>query len=328
MEISVTMEAAGEAVTPAACRKRSERFARRRSRVRRSAVERPRAGATAVVTYLMEGLQDGGFHQRHQNVHLARDGVCVDVHLSKERFNWMEAERFEAIARSIRIEPAPPEGPPAGPRPEEGRPAGPAPGPGAGGAPPPDHPPGPPPIRSTLRSFPIPGRPWGVVLDVFGLVMDGSSAVYEFEAVGRRFEGQKVTGRWWTGRRLSRGLALAVYAEESSRAGDAGRCRDEYWPRIRLGTPLRLDGVRTGERGGIAWVDYRKPWRQRARLDARVRHLFLAHDGVCVTVSLERIDPRPEDERLFEAFLDAARVSRRPPAAGPREIGPEGSTPP
>jgi hypothetical protein len=64
-------------------------------------------------------------------------------------------------------------------------------------------------------------------------------------------------------------------------------------------------------------VEYRKPWRQRARIDARVLHLFLARDGVCVSAALERIDPRPADQELFDAFLARAGTGEALPATPP-----------
>jgi hypothetical protein len=300
VEVSVVMEATAEADGAAACREHFARLARRRSRVQRADVRRRREGDAEIVEYLLEGLQDGAFRQKHVNAYLARGGVCADVHLSKERFNWSEAGLFETVLRSVRIEPQP------APLPADR-------GGGAAAAAPAASPP----RVSARRLFPVPGKAWSAVLETFGLVMDGSAPVFAIEPEGRRFREQRVTGRWWTGRRVAAGLALAVFAGESSAGDDAAACRSAIWPRIRLGLPVRLEEVRRGERGAAAWVEYRKPWRQRARIDARVLHLFLARDGVCVSAALERIDPRPADQELFDAFLARAGTGEALPATPP-----------
>ena len=44
-----------------------------------------------------------GFTQRHLNAYLARDGVCVDVHLSKVLSKPGEDPQFDAVVDSIRL---------------------------------------------------------------------------------------------------------------------------------------------------------------------------------------------------------------------------------
>lgn len=295
LEVSVTLEPVPKGAGPEDCRDHYARLGRKRSRVQRVAVEKRREGDAAIASYLMEGWQDGMMRQKHLNAYLARDGVCVDIHLSKDRYQWMDDDLFKRALAAIRIEAsaAAPEPAPVDP-------------PAAAALPP--RPP-------AVRSFPVPGRTWSVVIETLGVPIDASSSIYGIESDGRQFQGWRLDGRWWSGILPAGGLSLRVSASKARFGGSAARCRSHLWTMLRLDLPVDLADERTGDRAGAAWIDYRKPWRQRARIETRVRHLFMAHDGACIMATLEKIDPRPGDEKLFTDFTEAARVQDDPKGA-------------
>jgi hypothetical protein len=54
----------------------------------------------------LDGPQSGlDLKQQHMNAHIVRDGVWIDVHLSKVRFQEGDRELFVNFVRSIRIRP-------------------------------------------------------------------------------------------------------------------------------------------------------------------------------------------------------------------------------
>lgn len=313
--VSLVFERLAEPRNARDCLEHDRRLTRGRSPVTRAGVKSLPHPEAAVVGYAVEGSQDGALHQQHLNAYLHHDGYCIDVHLSKEAGPIRDEGLLEEAMGTIRLErqsESPILPPPASDAPPPGgaKQGDPAAGP------------------STLRAFRIPDRPLVLVLDARGVVMEVSKPRYAFDIRRRRYRGQTVTGWSWWGERLADRLDLLVFARLEPETRDARVWRDRLWPEIDRTLRSRPKGVTRGERDGVAWIDYTRPWRQRARIDARSRLLFLAQGDVVATAHLEIIDPRPEDEAVFEAFLAAARFEARDAPPGPPPAAPGSAAPP
>jgi hypothetical protein len=312
--VSVVLERLAEPRSARDCREHYRRLTRRRSPVTRAGLEALPHPEATVVRYTMEGSQDGAFHQKHVNAYLRHDGYCIDVHLSKEAGPIKDERLLEEAVRTIRLErrsespvmppPSPDATWPDGARQREAIAGPPA-----------------------LRSFGIPDRPLALILDARGVVMEVSKPRTAFDIRRRRYRGQTVTGWSWWGQRLADRVDLLVFARLEHEERNARAWRDRLWPEIDLTLLSRPEGVTRGERDGVAWIDYARPWRQRARIDARSRHLFLTQGDVVATAHLEIVDPRPEDEAAFAAFLAAARFEARGAPPGPRPAAPRPAAP-
>lgn len=60
-------------------------------------------GELAVVEYVVKEVQGLPVKQKHVHGHLGRGDVCVEIHLSKVRFQPADASLFTAILRSVRV---------------------------------------------------------------------------------------------------------------------------------------------------------------------------------------------------------------------------------
>jgi hypothetical protein len=60
-------------------------------------------GSMAIGEYTIEKFQDAKIMQRHLNAYLVRDGINVDVHLSKTNFKPGDDKIFQTILNSVRF---------------------------------------------------------------------------------------------------------------------------------------------------------------------------------------------------------------------------------
>jgi hypothetical protein len=71
----------------------------------RSTVERSARGEVAVIEYLIPEYEGKPLRQKNVFACLARDGVWVELHLSKARFERADRQALERILGTIRVSP-------------------------------------------------------------------------------------------------------------------------------------------------------------------------------------------------------------------------------
>lgn len=60
-------------------------------------------GEIPTIEYLIKEFQGIKLNQKHQNAYIVRDGVWIDIHLSKVRFKTGDEKRFFAILDSLKF---------------------------------------------------------------------------------------------------------------------------------------------------------------------------------------------------------------------------------
>jgi hypothetical protein len=99
---SVALRAAGEAPDARACRERALEGVRRAAPALRE-LKLVEPDGTARASYVLHELRGRPIRQDHAHAFLARDGVCVNVHVSKAQPAPEDAERIERILSSVRF---------------------------------------------------------------------------------------------------------------------------------------------------------------------------------------------------------------------------------
>jgi hypothetical protein len=112
VNLSVVLEKAPSSKTGTECR--DLYWARLRNReVKMEGVKTSQRGGMAILEYATnpfgmvlpkeKALEQFGFTQKHLNAYFGRDGVCVDVHLSKVLSKPDEDPQFDPIVDSLRL---------------------------------------------------------------------------------------------------------------------------------------------------------------------------------------------------------------------------------
>ncbi len=62
------------------------------------------SGAVASLAYVVNEVSGTSINQRHVNAFLAREDVCLDLHLSKVQFKPGEEGLFDAVVKTLAID--------------------------------------------------------------------------------------------------------------------------------------------------------------------------------------------------------------------------------
>ena len=172
-------------------------------------------GEMALVEYTFGRVKGLDLNQRNVNAYLSHDGVWIDIHLSKVKFEPSDQRLFDVLLDSVRIVEA-------SPFPARGSPAQPG------------SPPGP-----STQALQAPGRDWVLTLNTLGAAFAGSLQ-YEFDEKNSEVTAQRVVGSKWEGGSEKAGLVFAVAIGKAQREGDAKACREYFWRPLRY-MPTEVD---------------------------------------------------------------------------------------
>ena len=103
MALSLRLERAADARTPAECRIEAWDHLRARSPFRMDEVGMSQAGEVAVLEYLVKEVRGLPVEQKHLHGYLAKDEVCIEIHISKVRFAAADRPGLAAILDSTRV---------------------------------------------------------------------------------------------------------------------------------------------------------------------------------------------------------------------------------
>ncbi len=103
--LSVRLERTSENVTPAECRRVGWNSLRARSPFRMDEVAMSETKELSILEYRVKEFQGLPVDQRHLHGYLAKDDVCVEVHVSKVRSTAADRGALAAILESARIRP-------------------------------------------------------------------------------------------------------------------------------------------------------------------------------------------------------------------------------
>jgi hypothetical protein len=94
---------AEQAATSQACREKYWERLKSRSPLTMDDVKMTERGSVALLEYVVREYQQMRLDQKHLNAYLAKNGACVDIHLSKVQFTAADEARMIAMATGARI---------------------------------------------------------------------------------------------------------------------------------------------------------------------------------------------------------------------------------
>jgi len=105
-----------------------------------------------------------------------------------------------------------------------------------------------------------------------------------------------------------RGYVVSVFFEPLPSAGKTARdFRDEQAARVKVGAPVKVDDVKTSERGAVPTLEYLiKEFRGR-RVNQKHFNAYFVKDGMWVDVHFSKLLFEEGDERVFHAAVDSVR---------------------
>jgi hypothetical protein len=104
MIISVFLEESRQGWTAVQYREDYWKRIRKGMRLDREDIKRSERGAMAILEFRVPIIERRAIHQKNLNAFLVRDGVWVDVHLSKVNYQAAEQELFERVLSSLHFE--------------------------------------------------------------------------------------------------------------------------------------------------------------------------------------------------------------------------------
>lgn len=109
--MTVILEA-NQSETSGACREQYWQRLKSRSTVTMDDVKMSERGPVALLEYVIREFQQVHINQKNVNAYLAKNGTCIDIHLSKVRFTPADETRMVAMATSARLRDTGPAGRP------------------------------------------------------------------------------------------------------------------------------------------------------------------------------------------------------------------------
>jgi hypothetical protein len=103
--LSVRLQRAPEVPTPEACRVEGWDRLRTGSPFRMDDVRMSQTGQFAILEYIVKEVKGLPIEQKNLHGFLAKDDVCVEIHVSKVRFTPADRPALAAILKSARIRP-------------------------------------------------------------------------------------------------------------------------------------------------------------------------------------------------------------------------------
>jgi len=139
------------------------------------------------------------------------------------------------------------------------------------------------------------GRPWALLVDVPGLVL---------ERGGSRPDGSAVV----MGHSDEAGLVVSIFLEPAAGPGGPVECRAALFEKALL-SPTEKVAVARSERGNMAIGEYLVPRFEGKEVQQKHVNAYLVRDGVWIDVHLSRLNARPGDDALFGQALGSIRFS-------------------
>lgn len=103
LNMSVLLEKTPSSQSRTHCRAYYWENLKKRSPLKMDDVRMSDPGHVAVLEYMVKQYQDLQVEQKNLNAYLAKDGVCVDIHLSKVQFRSGEESLFTAVLDGLRV---------------------------------------------------------------------------------------------------------------------------------------------------------------------------------------------------------------------------------
>jgi len=110
MRFTLFLEKAEEGWSAADNRKHYWKSIRENLPMRRKDVQRYEKGSAAILEFVVPEIEGVPLDHKSLNLFLVRDGVWIDLHLSKDGFEPEDQALFDAVAGSVRFEDGPPPG--------------------------------------------------------------------------------------------------------------------------------------------------------------------------------------------------------------------------
>lgn len=149
----------------------------------------------------------------------------------------------------------------------------------------------------------IPGRAWGVELNLSGFAIDLNE--FRFRRTAMRVSATHETT----------GMIVSAFLEPARPGLDAAGHREWVLSGLRDRGPLERD-VRRFERGDRAILEYRIPIPERGWSQTH-RNVYLVHDGYWVDVHMSLMNPGPEAAAQLDAITDSIRIHGEPAQRAP-----------
>jgi tetratricopeptide (TPR) repeat protein len=102
-------------------------------------------------------------------------------------------------------------------------------------------------------------------------------------------------------------LLITTFLQEVNFLASPERCRKEWWPLTKQGTPTRRENLdEITIKDGIARVEYIIP-RVGSDRNQKTIHAYLGGRNLCAEIHLSKVEFKQEEQKLFEDVLATAR---------------------
>ena len=118
-------------------------------------------------------------------------------------------------------------------------------------------------------------------------------------------------GKMLQAKNREQGVILSVFLEKEPQLRTADKCRAFYWAKDQA-SPIPKDNIRLWERGELRLVEWTLKEFKGRHVNQKNLKAFLAQSDYCVDIHLSKTNFKPEDQRLFDQFLAAARIRMDP----------------